>query len=96
MAEGVEFPTTPDVYYDRLLERLGELPIPLSELREWGILVDSDTAGILFQIVTTSIGSRLTLFLELIQRLGAEGFGSGNIRAPFEAVERAESAAGGA
>lgn len=85
---GVEFLTTPSAYYDGLAERLGSTAIPVPVLRELDVLVDQDHGGQLFQIFTRSVHSRRTFFLELIERQGAGTFGTANIKALYEAVER--------
>jgi 4-hydroxymandelate synthase len=85
---GVTFLRTPGSYYDHLAERLGEIDLPVDVLRETNVLVDRDHAGQLFQIFTRSTHPRRTFFLELIDRHGARTFGSGNIKALYEAVER--------
>jgi 4-hydroxyphenylpyruvate dioxygenase len=85
---GAEFLATPSAYYDDLLERVGESVAALPRLREFGILADKDEWGHLLQVFSRPITGRPTLFLELIQRAGARGFGSGNIKALFNAVER--------
>ena len=90
---GVEFLTTPSAYYDGLVERLGGTAIPVDVLRELDVLVDQDHGGQLFQIFTRSVHSRRTFFLELIERQGAGTFGTANIKALYEAVERQNAAA---
>ncbi|WNI19408.1 4-hydroxyphenylpyruvate dioxygenase [Actinacidiphila sp. ITFR-21] len=85
---GVTFLTTPGSYYDALPERLGGTSIAAGVLRELNLLVDQDHGGQLFQIFTRSTHPRNTLFLELIERRGAGTFGSANIKALYEAVER--------
>ncbi|GAA4872990.1 VOC family protein [Kitasatospora terrestris] len=85
---GVVFLTTPGAYYDRLAARLGPTAIPVEELRAHHVLVDRDHGGELFQIFTRSTHPRRTLFLELVERRGAGTFGSANIKALYEAVER--------
>ncbi|MFF5174575.1 4-hydroxyphenylpyruvate dioxygenase [Micromonospora sp. NPDC000089] len=85
---GVRFAGTPGSYYDTLEQRVGRVDAPLQRLRELNILVDSDHGGQLLQIFTESVHLRRTLFLELIERRGARTFGSGNIRALYEAKER--------
>ncbi|MFJ9443315.1 4-hydroxyphenylpyruvate dioxygenase [Kitasatospora sp. NPDC101235] len=85
---GVEFLTTPDAYFDALAERLGETAIPVATLRELHVLVDQDHGGQLFQIFARSTHPRRTCFLELIERQGAGTFGTANIKALYEAVER--------
>lgn len=89
---GVEFLSTPDVYYDSLLDRVGPLPDDVRALRQLGIMVDRDETGYLFQLFTKAVTGRPTLFFEIIERRGSRGFGGGNIRALFEAVERAQLA----
>jgi 4-hydroxymandelate synthase len=85
---GVEFLDTPDAYYEGLPDRVGLPPARVAGLRRLGVLVDSDHDGMLMQIFTRSVHPRGTIFLEVIQRLGARTFGSGNIRALYESVER--------
>lgn len=85
---GVRFLGTPASYYDTLTERVGELDAPVDRLRELGVLVDRDHWGQLLQIFTESMHVRRTLFLEIIERRGALTFGSGNIRALYEAKNR--------
>jgi 4-hydroxyphenylpyruvate dioxygenase len=85
---GVEFLKTPQTYYDVLSARVGTIHQDIEVLRSLNILVDRDEWGHLLQIFTKPISGRPTLFFELIQREGARGFGSGNIRALFDAVER--------
>ncbi|OZV81647.1 4-hydroxyphenylpyruvate dioxygenase [Micromonospora echinospora] len=87
-ARGVRFAGTPGSYYDALEERVGRLQAPIDRLRDLGVLVDRDHAGQLMQIFTESMHVRRTLFLELIERRGALTFGSGNIKALYEAKER--------
>jgi 4-hydroxymandelate synthase len=90
---GVEFLRTPDVYYDMLIERLVGLRDEIADLRAAQVLADRDEWGHLLQLFTRSPYERNTLFYELIQRRGARGFGSANIRALYEAVERDRLAA---
>jgi 4-hydroxyphenylpyruvate dioxygenase len=68
--------------------------LPWDELSELGILVDRDAGGYLLQVFTEGIADRPTLFLEIIQRVGARGFGAGNFKALFEAIEREQSRRG--
>ncbi|MFG3684677.1 4-hydroxyphenylpyruvate dioxygenase [Micromonospora sp. NPDC047740] len=91
---GVRFAGTPAAYYDDLERRVGPVDAPLDRLRDLSILVDSDHGGQLLQIFTESMHVRRTLFLELIERRGARTFGSGNIKALYEAKERELAAAG--
>jgi 4-hydroxyphenylpyruvate dioxygenase len=84
----IEFLRTPAAYYDVLEHRLGGIDIDRKAIRELGILVDRDEWGYLMQTFTKPLHSRPTVFLEIIQRKEARGFGGGNIRALFEAMER--------
>jgi 4-hydroxymandelate synthase len=90
-AQGVRYLTTPPGYYDMLPARLGSIGVPLDELRELSILADRDHAGVMLQIFTESRHPRGTLFYELIDRRGARTFGSNNIQALYEAVERQQA-----
>lgn len=85
-ARGVEFLTTPGTYYTLLRERVRVERHPIDELRRLGVLVDEDHDGMLFQIFARSVHPRDTLFIEVIERLGAQTFGGGNIKALYEAV----------
>jgi 4-hydroxyphenylpyruvate dioxygenase len=84
---GVEFLRVPDSYYDLLRDRLGELEEPLDEIKRLGILVDKDQDGYLLQIFTRPVEDRPTVFYEIIQRKGSRGFGKGNFKTLFEAIE---------
>jgi 4-hydroxyphenylpyruvate dioxygenase len=91
---GVNFLRTPDSYYDEVPERVGEIAESLEDLRRLGILVDRDDEGYLLQIFTKPLGDRPTIFFEIIERHGARGFGEGNFKALFEAIEREQAARG--
>ncbi|MDR6225023.1 4-hydroxyphenylpyruvate dioxygenase [Desmospora profundinema] len=93
-SKGVEFLNTPDTYYDELSDRVGEIDEALEDLRKHKILVDRDDEGYLLQIFTRPIVDRPTLFFEIIQRKGARGFGEGNFKALFEAIEREQERRG--
>jgi 4-hydroxyphenylpyruvate dioxygenase len=95
-AEGVEFLTTPDSYYSdpELRARIGEVRVPVEELQARGVLVDRDEDGYLLQIFTRPTGDRPTVFFELIERHGSLGFGKGNFKALFEAIEREQARRG--
>ena len=95
-AEGVEFLDTPDSYYEdpELRARIGTVRVPIEELQQRGILVDRDEDGYLLQIFTKPIGDRPTVFFELIERHGSLGFGKGNFKALFEAIEREQDKRG--
>ena len=95
-AEGVEFLLTPDSYYEdpALRARIGNVRVPVEELQKRGILVDRDEDGYLLQIFTRPVGDRPTVFFELIERHGSLGFGKGNFKALFEAIEREQERRG--
>ena len=93
-AAGVEFLATPGRYYDELGSWVGETRVPLDELRELGILADRDEDGYLLQIFTQPVQDRPTVFFELIERHGSQGFGKGNFKALFEAIEREQARRG--
>jgi 4-hydroxyphenylpyruvate dioxygenase len=94
-ATGVEFLSTPNAYYEMLEARVGKIDgATLAALNELDILVDRDEWGRLLQIFTKPLQSRPTLFIEVIERQGARGFGGGNIKALFEAVEREQELRG--
>jgi 4-hydroxyphenylpyruvate dioxygenase len=91
---GVEFLDTPDSYYDTLGEWVGDTHVPIDVLREQRILADRDDGGHLLQIFTKPVQDRPTVFFELIERHGSQGFGKGNFKALFEAIEREQARRG--
>lgn len=93
---GVDFLPAPDAYYDdpELRQRIGEVRVPIETLKQHGILVDRDEDGYLLQIFTKPVGDRPTVFFELIERHGSLGFGKGNFKALFEAIEREQELRG--
>jgi 4-hydroxyphenylpyruvate dioxygenase len=91
---GVHFLRTPDSYYQELPERIGEIDEDLADLNELGILADRDDEGYLLQIFGKPLADRPTLFIEVIERHGARGFGEGNFKALFEAIEREQERRG--
>jgi 4-hydroxyphenylpyruvate dioxygenase len=93
-SRGVAFLETPDTYYEDAPERVGEIEEDYGELREHKILVDRDDDGYLLQIFTKTAQDRPTLFFEVIERHGARGFGDGNFKALFEAIEREQALRG--
>jgi 4-hydroxyphenylpyruvate dioxygenase len=93
-AQGVEFLKAPTSYYQELEGRVGKIDEPIDELAKLGILVDRDDDGYLLQIFTRNAQDRPTLFFEIIQRKGARGFGDGNFKALFEAIEREQALRG--
>ena len=88
---GIEFLTAPAGYYRSLEGRLGVFPIPVDVLRDMNVLADRDQWGQLFQIFSHSTHERRTFFFELIERRGARTFGSGNIKALYEALNEEQS-----
>jgi 4-hydroxymandelate synthase len=93
-ARGIDFLCTPSTYYDMLAERLPAIQSEITDLRSMNVLADRDEWGYLLQLFTRSPYPRNTVFYELVQRRGARGFGSANIKALYEAVERDGLAAG--
>ena len=98
-AKGVEFLSTPpDDYYRAVPERLTahnhELGEDIEKLKALGIMIDADEEGYLLQIFTKPVEDRPTLFFEIIQRMGARGFGAGNFKALFESIEREQEKRG--
>ncbi|HSZ49904.1 MAG TPA: 4-hydroxyphenylpyruvate dioxygenase [Streptosporangiaceae bacterium] len=92
--QGVQFLDTPDSYYETLGEWVGSTRVPLDELHELRILADRDEDGYLLQIFTKPVQDRPTVFFELIERHGSQGFGKGNFKALFEAIEREQERRG--
>ncbi|MGI8947187.1 MAG: 4-hydroxyphenylpyruvate dioxygenase [Ornithinimicrobium sp.] len=94
--EGIEFLATPDSYYEdpALRERIGAVRVPIEQLQSRGILVDRDEDGYLLQIFTRPLQDRPTVFFELIERHGSLGFGKGNFKALFQAIEREQDKRG--
>ena len=86
-ANGVEFLTVPDTYYDELPSRVGEIDEDIESLKKLGILVDRDEEGYLLQIFTKPVEDRPTVFYEILQRKGCKGFGKGNFKALFVSIE---------
>jgi 4-hydroxyphenylpyruvate dioxygenase len=91
---GVEFLVTPRNYYETVLDRVGNIVEDIRQLAELNILVDHDDEGYLLQIFSKPIVNRPTVFFEIIERKGARGFGEGNFKALFEALEREQELRG--
>lgn len=91
---GLEFLNVPTTYYEELEDRVGKIDEPIDQLEELGILVDRDDEGYLLQIFSKPVVDRPTLFFEIIQRKGARGFGKGNFKALFQAIEREQEKRG--
>lgn len=94
-ARGVEFLSAPpQAYYDEIPQRVGEINEDIKKLQELSIMIDCDEDGYLLQIFTKPVEDRPTLFFEIIQRMGAKGFGAGNFKALFESIEREQELRG--
>ena len=93
-SRGLEFLRVPSTYYDDLERRVGKIDEPIDKLAELGILVDRDDEGYLLQIFTQPVEDRPTLFFEVIERHGSRGFGEGNFKSLFEAIEREQARRG--
>ncbi len=98
-SRGIEFLSAPpQAYYDEIPKRLGDhmklMKEDIKELQKLGIMIDSDEEGYLLQIFTKPVEDRPTLFYEIIQRMGARGFGAGNFKALFESIEREQALRG--
>lgn len=98
-SRGVEFLSSPpQAYYDEIPKRLGDhmkmMKEDIKELQKLGIMIDADEEGYLLQIFTKPVEDRPTLFYEIIQRMGARGFGAGNFKALFESIEREQEKRG--
>ena len=91
---GVEFLKTPHNYYETVLDRVGKIAEDVEQLAELGILVDHDDEGYLLQVFSKPVVNRPTVFFEVIERKGARGFGEGNFKALFEALEHEQELRG--
>jgi 4-hydroxyphenylpyruvate dioxygenase len=95
-ANGIEFLRVPDAYYEILPERLQNINVKedLKAIEELGILVDYDDEGYLLQIFSRPLQDRPTAFIEVIERHGSRGFGKGNFKALFQALEQEQDKRG--
>ena len=93
-AAGIPFLRVPDSYYEELPSRVGQIAEDVRELAKRGVLVDRDEEGYLLQIFSQPLQDRPTLFVEIIQRKGSRGFGKGNFKALFQAIEREQEKRG--
>jgi 4-hydroxyphenylpyruvate dioxygenase len=93
-SRGVEFLGLPHEYYAALADRVGDVGVPMDTLEELGIEADRDEEGYLLQIFTKPVQDRPTFFFEIIERHGSRGFGVGNFKALFEAIEREQEKRG--
>ena len=91
---GIEFLGLPHEYYATLADRVGDVGVPMDTLEELGIEADRDEEGYLLQIFTRPVQDRPTFFFEIIERHGSRGFGVGNFKALFEAIEREQEKRG--
>jgi len=91
---GLEFLRVPATYYEELEKRIGKIDEPIDDLARLGILADRDEEGYLLQIFTQPVEDRPTLFFEVIERHGSRGFGEGNFKSLFEAIEREQARRG--
>ena len=91
---GIPFISVPYSYYEMLEDRVGKIDEDKGELSRLGILVDRDDEGYLLQIFTKPVEDRPTVFFEVIERKGSRGFGKGNFKALFEAIEREQALRG--
>jgi len=93
-SRGLEFLQVPPAYYEDLAARIGPIDQPIDKLAELGILADRDEEGYLLQIFTEVVEDRPTVFFEVIERHGSRGFGEGNFKSLFEAIEREQARRG--
>jgi len=91
---GIAFLKVPKAYYEDIPARVGSIKEDLKKIAELGILVDRDDDGYLLQIFSKPVHDRPTLFFEIIQREGSQGFGVGNFKALFEAIEKEQALRG--
>ena len=91
---GLDFLDAPDSYYDALSDRVGEIDEEINKLKAMKILVDRDSEGYLLQLFTKPLQDIPTLFIEIIQRKGSQGFGKGNFMALFESIEKEQEKRG--
>ncbi len=93
-SRGIQFLRVPDTYYEEAKDRVSEVASQMDDLRRNGILVDKDEEGYLLQIFSKPVQDRPTVFFEVIERHGSRGFGAGNFKALFEAIEREQASRG--
>jgi 4-hydroxyphenylpyruvate dioxygenase len=91
---GMEFLRVPHSYYEEAPNRVGDVKEDLAKLEEQAVLIDRDDEGYLLQLFSKPVEDRPTLFYEIIERHGSRGFGKGNFRALFEAIEREQELRG--
>jgi 4-hydroxyphenylpyruvate dioxygenase len=91
---GVKFMITPDSYFEELGDRFSDIDLDIDKLREHMVLADRDEEGYLLQIFSRMAQDRPTVFFELIERHGSRGFGEGNFKALFVAIEHEQELRG--
>ena len=91
---GVEFLPIPKTYYENLEDWVKDINVSVEDLAKLRILVDRDDNGYLMQLFTKPIGDRPTLFFEIIERRGSRGFGAGNFKSLFVALEQEQKLRG--
>ncbi|MEK7252126.1 MAG: 4-hydroxyphenylpyruvate dioxygenase [Actinomycetota bacterium] len=93
-SRGLETLTAPDTYYEDLWQRMPDIKVDRRRVQDLKVLLDQDEGGYLLQIFTRMLQDRPTVFFEFIERRGATGFGKGNFKALFEAIEREQEKRG--
>jgi len=93
-SRGIAFLSTPASYYESIWDRVGTIQEDVQKVAELNLLADRDDEGYLLQIFSKPIVERPTVFIEVIERRGARGFGEGNFKALFEAIEREQARRG--
>lgn len=97
-ARGMEFIKVPAQYYEDMTVRLKSAGMVIEEdfetIRSLDILIDFDEGGYLLQLFTKHVMDRPTVFIEIIQRHNFSGFGAGNFKSLFEAIEREQELRG--
>jgi 4-hydroxyphenylpyruvate dioxygenase len=91
---GVRFIRVPDTYYEALRGRIGKIDESMDDVERLNILADRDEEGYLLQIFTKNVQDRPTVFYEIIDRHGSKGFGLGNFKELFLAIEREQAERG--
>ncbi len=91
---GVGFIPTPETYYDLVADRVALMQENLADVKRLGLLIDNEGDGYLLQLFTQPVGDRPTLFYEIIQRKGSDGFGQNNFQSLFESIEQEQAKRG--
>jgi len=93
-ARGLKTLDVPKTYYEDVWQRMDDIDVDREKVEDLAILLDQDEGGYLLQIFTRMLQDRPTVFFEFIERRGATGFGQGNFKALFEAIEREQEKRG--